>query len=91
MARVRVDDETWREFRRELGPNTVAKRLGELVKRDLGERRRRRLDNGQLDPREVQQALEQAAELGRDLAAITRRLEALAGAQGRNERSEMSR
>lgn len=81
----------WREFRHELGPNTVAQRLGELVTRDLDERRRRRLHNGQLDPREVQEALEQAAELKRDLAAITRRLEALAGAQGCNNRSEVSR
>lgn len=78
MARVRVDDQTWREFRHEIGPSTVAQRLGELVARDLGERRRRRLHNGQLDPREVEQALEEAAELGRDLAAITRRLEATA-------------
>ena len=91
MARVRVDDQTWREFRHELGPNTVAQRLGELVARDLGERRRRRLHTGQLDRREVQQALEQAAELSRDLAAITRRLEALAGAQWRDARSGMSR
>ena len=79
MARVRVDDQTWRDFRHEIGPSTVAQRLGELVARDLGERRRRGIPSGQLDPREVQQALSQAAELNRDLAAITRRLEALAG------------
>ena len=41
----------------------VAPGFGELVARDLGERRRRRLHNGQLDPREVQQALKQAAEV----------------------------
>jgi hypothetical protein len=79
MARVRIGDQTWREFRHEIGPNTVAQRLGELVVRDLGERRRRRLHTGQLDQREVHHALEQAAELTRDLAAITKRLEAPEG------------
>jgi hypothetical protein len=79
MARVRIDDQTWREFRHEIGPNTVAQRLGELVVRDFGERRRRRLHTGQLDQREVHHVLEQASELTRDLAAITKRLEALEG------------
>ncbi|MDQ3880977.1 MAG: hypothetical protein M3295_07890 [Chloroflexota bacterium] len=88
MARVRVDDQTWREFRHEIGSSTVAQRLGELVARHLGERRRRRLHNGQLEAREVQQALEQAAELSRDLAAITRRLEALNKVRDRSGESQ---
>jgi hypothetical protein len=78
MARVRVDEHTWREFRHAIGPLTISQRLGELVLRDVAERRRRRLHAGQLDAREVQQALQQAHALGRDLAAITKRLEALA-------------
>src|SRR6266851_5576160 len=77
MARVRVDEQTWREFRHAIGPYTVAERLGELVVRDVAEWRRRRLRAGELDAREVQQALEQAHALGRDLAAIAKRLEAL--------------
>ena|SRR6266851_781416 len=79
MARVRVDEQTWREFRHVIGPATVSQRLSELVLRDLAERRRRRLHAGQLDAREVQQALEQTHALSRDLAAITKRLEALLG------------
>lgn len=39
MVRVRVDEQTWQGFRHEIGPNTVAERLGELVVRDLAERR----------------------------------------------------
>ena len=78
MARVRVEAQAWREFRHAIGPLTVSQRLGELVLRDLAERCRRRLHAGQLDAREVQQALEQAQALSRDLAAITKRLEALA-------------
>jgi hypothetical protein len=54
MARVRVDDQTWRDFRHEIGPNTVAQRLGELVVRDVAERRRRRLHTAELDQRELQ-------------------------------------
>ncbi len=77
MARVRVDEQTWQDFRHEIGPRTVAERLGELVVRDLAERRRRRLHTGELDQREVQQALDQARTISRDLAAITKRLEAL--------------
>jgi len=78
MARVRVHEDTWREFRHAIGPYTVAERLGELVEREVAERRRRRLHAGRLDADEVQQALDQAGALGRDLAAITIRLEALA-------------
>ncbi len=79
MARVRVEEQTWRDFRHEIGPHTVAERLGELVVRDLAECRRRRLHTGELDQRELQQALEEARALSRDLQAITKRLEALEG------------
>jgi hypothetical protein len=78
MARVGVDEESWREFRHAIGPLTVSRRLGELVLHDVAERRRRRLHAGQLDAREVQEALEQAGALARDLETITQRLEALA-------------
>jgi hypothetical protein len=75
MARVRVDEQTWREFRQAVGYRPIAERLGELVARDVAAYRRHRLRAGDLQGREVLDALERADHLSRDLAAVTERLE----------------
>lgn len=75
MARVRVDEHTWREFRQAVGYKTITDRLGELVARDVAAHQRHRLRAGELHARAVLDALERACELARDLAAITERLE----------------
>src|SRR6266851_5132495 len=80
MARVRVDERTWREFRQAVGMQSIAERLGELVARDVAAHRRRQLRAGELDAHEVVDALTQARELSRDLDEITARLEAVAAA-----------
>ena len=77
MARVRIDEQTWREFRQLVGPQPIAERLGELVSGEVAAHRRRRIREGVADDREVVDALERALELGRSLAAITDRLELL--------------
>lgn len=82
MARVRVDEETWREFRAGIAA-TVAERLGELVVREVSAQRRHRVRDGQADAGEVFDALAAARELGVDLVAITARLERLAQGHGR--------
>ena len=80
MARVRTDEEAWREFRAGVGAGTVAERLGALVAREVSAQRRRRSRAGELDAREVMDALAAARELAGDLAAITERLERLSQA-----------
>lgn len=77
MARVRVDEKTWREFRQAVGAQPIAERLGELVARDIAAHRRHRMQTGDLTAREVLHALERVGEMSRDLDAITRRLELL--------------
>ncbi len=77
MARVRVDEPTWREFRQAVGYRPIAERLGELVARDVAAYRRHQLQAGDLHARAVLDALDRADALSRDLAAITERLEQL--------------
>jgi hypothetical protein len=79
VVRVRVDAQTWLEFRNAVGTQSLTERLGELVKREVDQQRRRRLRAGELDPRELVDALQRAADLTCEVAAITRRLELLRG------------
>jgi hypothetical protein len=77
MARVHVADEVWADFRAAAGHRPISEVLGELVTREVDRYRSRRLRDGQLDPREVIDALERAAQQQAELAAIVERLERL--------------
>lgn len=78
MARVQVADDVWADFRDAAYPRSIAQALGELVTREVDRNRSRRIRDGQLEPREVVRALDQAHRQQAGLAAITERLEALA-------------
>jgi predicted DNA-binding protein (UPF0278 family) len=75
MARVQVDDATWADFRALAGYRPVSEVLGDLVTREVEAYRSRRLREGELDDREVVQALDRAKEHQADLVAIVERLE----------------
>lgn len=77
MARVRVPDDVWADFRDLASSRPVAILLGELVIREVRRHRSERLRGGQLDDREVLEALARAREQQADLAAIVERLERL--------------
>jgi uncharacterized LabA/DUF88 family protein len=77
MARVQVPDDVWADFRAAAGHRPISEVLGDLVIREVDRYRSRRLRDGQLDPREIADALEQAARQQADLAAIVERLERL--------------
>jgi DTW domain-containing protein YfiP len=81
MARVQVDDATWADFRKMVGYRPVSEVLGELVTREVERYRSRRLREGELDDREVVEALERARAQQQDLQAIVERLERAAEAQ----------
>ena len=77
MARVQVDDETWRELRAIAGYRSIAEVLGELVEREVGRAQSSRLREGQLTDLEVVEALARARDQAEDLQAIVTRLESL--------------
>ena len=77
MARVQVDDETWREFRLLAGHRPISNVLGELVEREVRRARSSQLRDGQLTNRELVEALARARDQAADLQAIVGRLEAL--------------
>jgi hypothetical protein len=77
MARVRVKDDVWSDFRDLAGSRPVAVALGELVTREVERHRSKRLREGQLDDRQLVDALERARDQQADLAAIVERLEYL--------------
>ena len=77
MARVRVPDDVWADFRALAGYRPVSEVLGELVSREVQRYRSRRLRQGQIDDREVIEALGRAREQQAELALIVERLEAL--------------
>ena len=85
MARVQVDDATWADFRALAGYRPVSEVLGELVTREVERYRSRRLREGELDDREVVEALERAREQQEDLQVIVERLERAQEAQRRFE------
>jgi hypothetical protein len=88
MARVQVDDATWADFRALAGYRPVSVVLGELVTREVQRYRSRRLREGELDDREVVEALELAREQQADLHAIVDRLERAAEAHRRFHETE---
>ena len=74
-ARVRVDDETWAEFRRLLGERSVAEALGSHVEREVARWQRERASQAELSEREVLEALERVEAAKATLEALTVRLE----------------
>src|SRR4051795_2555809 len=77
MARVQVADDVWADFRAAAGNRPISEVLGELVSREVDRYRSRRLRDGQLDPDELVDALEDARRQQADLALIVERLERL--------------
>jgi len=75
MARVRVSDDVWADFRAAAGSRSMAAVLAELVEGEVRRYRRERLTAGHADDRELLAALAQARELRADLEAIVGRLE----------------
>src|SRR3954453_6893305 len=75
MARVRVDDDVWEEFRAAAGARPVAVVLGELVAREVEREGAKRIREGSADDAELLAALERAQELQGDLAVLVARLE----------------
>ncbi|MDP8907774.1 MAG: hypothetical protein M3N47_01360 [Chloroflexota bacterium] len=77
VARVRIDDDAWREFRALAGYRPISEVLGELVEREVRRARSSRFRAGRLDDREVVDALDRAREQQTELAAIVALLESL--------------
>jgi hypothetical protein len=65
MARVQVNDEVWGAYRAGLGATPVSVALGELLRREVGRRARRRA----IDVAGVRLALDEHAARSEDLAA----------------------
>ena len=75
QARVNVSDETWREFRRVIGNDSIAAYLGRLVEQAVERNIARRIREGDVREQELLDALERARELHSDLGATVERLE----------------
>lgn len=56
-ARVRVDDDTWAQYRRSLGERSVAEALGSYVEREVARAQLARASQAELNEREVLEAL----------------------------------
>lgn len=82
MARVRADAETWAAFRTLVGARSISDVLGDLVAAEVRRYRSRQLRDQRLEPRELADALDRAAEQQSDLELLIRRLEALARLTG---------
>jgi hypothetical protein len=80
MARVTVTDDVWAEFAQavRLEGRSVSAALGELVRADVGRRRRAAGSTEAASARRAVLALEDAKELAASLTALTARLESLA-------------
>jgi hypothetical protein len=79
MARVHVTDEVWAEFRAAAGRSPLNLVLGRLVEREVARTRSRRLKDGEMDDRELLDALGRAQQLHGDIEAIVARLETTLG------------
>jgi hypothetical protein len=77
MARVQVSDDVWADFRTAAGNRPISEVLGELVSREVDRYRSKRLRQGQLEPSELVDALEDARRQQQDLALIVERHERL--------------
>jgi hypothetical protein len=77
MARVQVSDDVWTDFRALAGYRPVSELLGELVTREVEKYRSKKIREGELEPRELLDALERARQQQADLETIVQRLEEL--------------
>jgi hypothetical protein len=77
MAMVQVTDDVWADFRVAAGNRPISEVLGELVSREVDRYRSKRLRQGQLEPSELVDALEDARRQQGDLELIVSRLERL--------------
>jgi hypothetical protein len=75
MARVNVADDVWADFRSLAGDRPIAAILGELVTREVTRDRSRRVREGQLDDRELVDALERARATQAELETLVDRVE----------------
>jgi hypothetical protein len=81
MARVQVSDEMWAAYRSGLGATPVSIGLGKLVEREVARHRRRTA----VDAAGVQDAVEDARAVARELAALISRLERVTALTGDGE------
>ena len=81
MARVQVSDETWAAYRSALGATPVSVGLGKLVEREVARHSRRTA----VDVAGVQDAVEDARAVARELAALSSRLERVTEPTGDGE------
>lgn len=82
IARVRVDDETWAEFRAVTGDRSVAEVLGRYVQTEVARARADRARGGDVTDREVLDALDRVQATELELRALTARLEQLRRSHG---------
>ena len=74
-ARVRVDDEVWRDFRHAIGDTPIASYLGQMVEAEVGRGRTRRLHEDRVTNSELLTAITRARALRDELVALVDRLE----------------
>ena len=70
MARVRVTEEVWAEFRSLAADRPLSLVLGELVEREVRQHRERRIRDRSVDDAEVLEALDRAEQLHGELSAM---------------------
>ena len=76
VARVRVSEAAWLEFRRFIGPRPVSRALGELVDAEVARQRQLRVRRDSASDRDLLGALDEARELRERLEVLVARLEA---------------
>jgi hypothetical protein len=75
MARVQVDDATWRAFKTAAGDTPISELLGQLVTRHVQGHQAREAEAATIGDRDLLEALQRAAEVQRDLSRLVERLE----------------
>ena len=75
MARVRVTDDVWADFRAAAGQQPLSYVLADLVEREERRYRQRRVEDGRAGDEEVLAALHDARQLRDELTTIVARLE----------------
>jgi len=73
MARIRISDDIWVEFRRLTGSHSISAALGKLVEREVIRLNRKRAER----PFEVLQAVRDARAVADEFQALAERLERL--------------
>jgi predicted CopG family antitoxin len=78
MARVRVSEDTWAEFRRLAGAKSVSEVLGRLVEREVSRVHRKTAEKSS----EVLEAVREARALRDEFEALAERLERQSKSEG---------